>query len=74
MSGDSDPFYNWRLRAAAATSRLGYPPDLVNEAAGILSVALGREWLTSASQREDRSFFQLRRHPLARALNSRGDS
>ena len=73
MSGDSDPFYNWRLRAAAATSRLGYPPDLVNEAAGILSVALGREWLTSASQWEDRSLFQLRRHPLARALNSRGD-
>ncbi|MCX6071178.1 MAG: hypothetical protein NTU91_10035, partial [Chloroflexi bacterium] len=71
---DSDPFCSWRLRATAATAQLDYSPDLVNEAAGILSVALGRAWLASVAVAPDRSsVFQWGRHPLGLALTAGGE-
>lgn len=72
---DSDPTYNWRLRATAATARLDYSPDLVNEAAAILLVVLGREWLASVAEAPDHSsVFQLGRHPLGHALTVGGET
>jgi len=75
MSDMSDPFYNWRLRAAAATGVLHYSADLVNEAAGIVSVVFGREWLASVAEAPDHSsVFHLGRHPLGHALTAGGES
>ena len=73
MPIDVDPLYNWRIRATAATARLRYAPELVNEAAGIVSVVFGDEWLTSVSPRQDKTLFELGRHPIGRAIKSGGD-
>jgi hypothetical protein len=68
---ETDSTYAWRVRATAASHRLDFSSDLVNEAAGLLAVAMGEEWLSSITGL--RTFPNIGIQPLGDALAVPGD-
>jgi hypothetical protein len=64
----------WRIRALSFADRLGYSPDRVNEALGVLSSVFSAEWLQEVTvKRTLGSPFPFREHPIGGALHAPRD-